>query len=176
MILTGPQIRTCVTEGGIVIDPFDPGRVNPNSYNYRLGNRIVYSRSETLDSAEIAAWNDLEIPSEGLTLSPGRIYLANTLERIGSTDYAISLIGRSSIGRLGLFLQITADLGHVGSIHRWTLELCAVQPVRVYAGMTIGQVSFWRTQGEKRLYNGVYGDHSIPTPNLSILTMRGVGQ
>ena len=58
-----------------------------------------------------------------------------------------SLIGRSSVGRLGLFLQITADLGHLGKAHCWTLELKVVQSLIVYPHMKIGQVSFWQVTG-----------------------------
>ena len=55
------------------------------------------------------------------------------------------LLGRSSIGRLGIFLNVTADLGHIGSCSHWTLEITVVQPVRIYPGTKIGQVSFWVT-------------------------------
>lgn len=71
------------------------------------------------------------------------------------------LIGKTSLGRLGLFLQITADLGNLGAKHKWTLELKAVQPVKIYPMMRIGQVSFWKVQGEKTLYSGKYDKFSI---------------
>lgn len=166
MILTGPQISRCVSDGTITIDPFSFDALNPNSYNYRLGSTLLASREEVLDTAGTATWDEFEIPDDGFVLSAGKIYLSSTLETLGSTKYLTSLLGRSSMGRLGLFLQITADLGHVGAIHRWTLELHAVQPVRVYRGMRIGQVSFWGMQGSVKQYNGRYGQHSEPTPFL----------
>ena len=166
MILTGPQIARCVANGTITIDPFDPDSVNPNSYNYRLGDTLLRSRDEVFDAARTPAWEELQIPDEGFTLRAGRLYLASTLETIGSSRYVTSLIGRSSLGRLGLFLQVTADLGHIGAVHRWTLELHAVQPLRIYKGMRIGQVSFWESQGTVRQYFGRYSDFSTPTPNL----------
>ena len=58
------------------------------------------------------------------------------------------------MGRLGLFLQITAPLGHLGTYHNWTLELKVVQPLKVYPLMKIGQVTFWKTKGKtKRRYD-----------------------
>lgn len=51
------------------------------------------------------------------------------------------------MGRLGLFLQVSADLGHTTSCHRWTLEMVAARTIRVYPHMVIGQVSFWRNAG-----------------------------
>ncbi|MFI8631245.1 dCTP deaminase domain-containing protein [Microbacterium sp. NPDC077663] len=173
MILTGPQITRCVADGTITIDPFDPASVNPNSYNYRLGDTLLVSRDEVFDAARSPTWKEFEIPEEGFTLRAGRLYLASTLETIGSSEYVTSLIGRSSLGRLGLFLQVTADLGHVGAVHRWTLELHAVQPLRIYRGMRIGQVSFWESRGSVLRYVGRYSDFSVPTPNLGGLVTTG---
>ncbi|MGW0730874.1 dCTP deaminase domain-containing protein, partial [Streptomyces mirabilis] len=88
---------------------------------------------------------------------------------IGSTVFVPSLIGRSSLGRLGVFLQYSADLGNVGSCHRWTLEIKVVQPTRVYAGMTAGQVTFWSTVGAELAYAGRFGrinEATLPPPGL----------
>lgn len=63
----------------------------------------------------------------------------------------MSLIGRSSTGRLGLFLQVSADLGHTGAEHKWTLELVAAKPIKIYPNMIIGQISFGKIM-EKQLY------------------------
>ena len=83
-------------------------------------------------------------------------YISTYMEGI-FYHFVPSLIGKSSLGRLGLFLQITADLGNLGAIHKWTLELKAVQPVKIYPLMRIGQVTFWDTQGDKNMrYDGKY--------------------
>lgn len=74
----------------------------------------------------------------------------------------MSLIGRSSTGRLGLFLQVSADLGHTGSVHKWTLELVTAKPFRVYPGMITGQISFWLNYGDASLYEGGYSAYSCP--------------
>jgi dCTP deaminase len=144
LILTGPAIASAVKSQQIHIAPFDSELLNPNSYNYRLGRELLVLNDDVLDAGRQPATNRFEIPDDGFVLQPKTIYLGHTHEIIGSDVYVPSLIGRSSMGRLGLFLQITADLGHIGTDHRWTLELTVVQPLRVYAGMRIGQVSFWK--------------------------------
>jgi dCTP deaminase len=102
-----------------------------------------------------------------LTITPNKIYLINTLEVMGSDTYVPIIRGRSSIGRLGLFIDITADLIDLGSINKWTLQLHSVMPVKVFKGMRIGQVTFWMTKGEKVLYNGKYKGHSSPVKSFS---------
>src|SRR6185312_1953020 len=162
LMLTGDAIRSAVSGGTITIDPFDLGLLNPNSYNYRLGHELKLAPAGILDPHDVHTWPVVAIPSAGYLLEPGRLYLGHTLERIGSSELVTSLIGRSSLGRLGLFLQLSADLGHQGAVHNWTLELAVAQPLRIYAGMPIGQVSFWATFGTSSLYQGRYGDTSGP--------------
>lgn len=147
MILTGEAIADELEKGAIEIAPFLRDLLNPNSYNYRLGEELLVMDAGELDIHEQPLTRRLIIPEEGYVLQPGIIYLGHTYESIGSNTYVPSLIGRSSLGRLGLFLQITADLGHIGTGHRWTLELKVVQPLRVYPKMRIGQVSFWQAEG-----------------------------
>jgi dCTP deaminase len=153
MILTKQRIKEEVASGEITLEPFRPEQLNPNSYNYRLGHRIAVSDNP---SAGHAAWHRTEIPARGMLLTPGVVYLSVTEEVIGSRRYAMTLIGRSSLARLGLFLTITSDLGHVGSACRWTLELTVVQPLRVYPSMQIGQVAFWICDGPVHVYEGRY--------------------
>jgi len=158
MILTGSSIVDEVKNGTITIKPFAKDLVNPNSYNYRLGDELLVLDDEILDVRKSPTTKRIIIPEEGYVLQPGKVYLGHTYETIGSSDYVPSLIGRSSLGRLGLFLQITADLGHIGTGHKWTLELKVVQPLRVYPGMRIGQVSFWKPDGLKSLRGKAYKD------------------
>jgi dCTP deaminase len=155
MILTGAQIEAERTAGHITIDPFETELVNPNSYNYRLGSSL-------LEKVENVGWVKTVIPSDGFVLKPRRLYLGSTYEKLGSTDFAMSLIGRSSIGRLGLFLQVSANLGHVGSCHSWTLELVAARPIRVYPQMRIGQISFWSNEGDLIPYTAGYSRFDDP--------------
>ncbi len=163
MILTGNEIIKEVENNRICISPFLRENVNPNSYNYRLDDTILEFAPELIDAKKAPRYKKIKLTSEGYCLKPGNLYLGNTVEIIGSDNYVTQLIGRSSVGRLGLFLQITASLGHVGSKHKWTLELTCVQPIIVYPYMKIGQVSFWTMQGTKGVpYEGKYQGYNEP--------------
>ncbi len=157
MILTKLEIIKQVRKNRIKIQPFNEELLNPNSYNYRLADQLIEFDTD-LDAKEKPKFRKIIIPESGYILKPGKLYLASTYEKIGSDNFVTQLIGRSSMGRLGLFLQITAPLGHVGTFHSWTLELKVVQPLRVYPLMKIGQVTFWKIKGRKtRTYkNGEY--------------------
>lgn len=163
MILTADEIRTQVAAGAITISPFEPAMVNPNSYNYHLGPTLRSYPTGVIDSLHPPATRELVIPADGLVLQPRQLYIGNTVERIGSARYVPSLIGRSSLGRLGMYLQLSADMGNLGASHQWTLEITVVQPLRVYPGMVCGQVSFWVPTGEVTLYDGLLGTLSAPT-------------
>jgi len=169
MILTGAAISEAVAVGDIVIQPFTSAYVGPNSYDFRLGDRCLTYNERTLDSALSNAAQCQIVPPSGLVLEPGRLYLFNTEETMGSTKYVPIIRGRSSVARLGVFINITADLIDIGSINQWTLQLHAVNPTRVYPGMLIGQVTFWRTQGTVELYSGKYRDRTSPVPSLLYL-------
>lgn len=159
MILTGIEIEKQLNNGNIVIDPFIHEQLNPNSYNYRIGDEII--EFYYLDGKKMK--RRVKIPSEGFQLEPQTIYLASTYEILGSKKYAMSLIGRSSLGRLGFFLQISANLGHTGSCHKWTLELVSMKPFIIYSKMKVGQISFWTNEGEILLYHGGYSLFNLPT-------------
>ncbi len=163
MILTGPEIIQQVRSNRIRISPFDKDLVNPNSYNYRLSNELYVLKGNVLDAKKATQWEQITFNKSGFMLRPGFIYLSSTFEKIGSDHYVVSLIGRSSLGRLGLFLQITADLGQLGTYHAWTLELTVVQPIRIYPYMRIGQVSFWEPIGQvSTYYRQGYSQYSSP--------------
>jgi len=164
MILSGLKIQSEIAKGNIDIYPFKKELLNPNSYNYRLG-KILYEISDDVIDPKIKSnYKEIVLTKKGYVLKPNKLYLASTKEKIGSKKYVTQLIGKSSMGRLGLFLQITAPLGHVGCYHNWTLELKVVQPLRVYPNMKIGQVTFWKVHG-KRLDTyeiGKYNKHDKP--------------
>ncbi len=156
MILSGMKIQEKVFSNEITIDPFFPSQINPNSYNFRLGKTLKVYDDEILDPKKENKTRLIEIPSEGYLLEPTKLYLGHTEEIMGSNLYVPIIRGRSSIGRIGLFIHITADLIDIGSINQWTLQMHCVQPLRVYSGMLIGQVTFWTVEGEIKLYNGKY--------------------
>ena len=160
MILSGKEIIKQVKLGNIFIDPFIEKDVNPNSYNYRLGEQYVPVSAVPILEDNFGTDILRTIPEDGLLLQPGKVYLSHTHEKMGSNKFVTELIGRSSIGRLGLFLQLHADLGNLGPAHKWTLELTCVQPIIVYPKMKIGQVSFWIPEGFIFEYEGKYTDYN----------------
>ena len=159
MILTGTEIVKEQARGNIIISPFHADLINPNSYNYRLGS--VIKIFDKFDGNKVI-FKKIKIPKDGYILEPKKMYLANTKEVIGSSKYAMSLIGKSSMGRYGLFLQCSANLGHTTSEHKWTLEIVAALPIKLYPGMVIGQVSFWKNFGSTKKYDGKYGHLNHP--------------
>jgi dCTP deaminase len=172
MILTGDELERQVSDGRIVIDPFVPSQINPNSYDFTLGSRLRTYVADTLDSRKENDTVEQLIPPEGVVLAPNKIFLVNTAERIGSDYYVPIIRGRSSIGRMGLFVHITADIIDLGSINQLTLQLHSVVPVRIYPGMLIGQVTFWVPIGKIALYDGKYAKMQSPAGSLIHLDKR----
>jgi dCTP deaminase len=166
MILTGSEISKMRKQGAITIEPYDSNQVNPNSYNYRLGPQLGVPKVS--DRGEVT-FEFIDIPEDGYVLEAGTMYLGHTLEKLGSDAFAMSLIGRSSLGRLGLFLQVSANLGHTGACHQWTLEIVAAKPFKIYPGMRIGQISFWENLGKPDLYKTGYT--SFNNPQISKLSL-----
>ncbi len=151
MILTGPAIAAAVTSGEIAIEPFDPNRLSPNAYDWRLGTTLRICDGH-LDAAAPTTFEEVTIPDSGLVLRPGVLYLGLTLERTGSERYAQMLNGDRTTGALGIWVHVSAPLGHAGHAIRWTLEIRAAKPVRVYPGMTFGKLVFLQTFGAPASY------------------------
>lgn len=176
MILTGSEIVRQREQGRIQIDPFRSGQINPNSYNFRLGSTIKWYKDPILDVKIRSEIESAEIPIEGFVLDPARIYLGHTEEIMGSDHYVPIIRGRSSTARIGLFIHVTADLIDVGSHNQWTLQLHAVQPVRLFPGMIIGQVTFWCVEGEITLYTGKYQGSVGPRESEIYRDFEGLGE
>jgi dCTP deaminase len=172
MILTGSKIKSEQAKGNLQIEPFDEKQLNPNSYDFRLGNTLLVYEDGVLDAAKNNRTKTLTIPPEGLVLQPDVLYLGHTEEVIGSKVYVPILRGKSSTGRMGLFINITADLIDIGSLGQFTLMLHTVQPLRIYPGMRIGQVTFWHTSGEVNLYDGKYQGSRKPVASQSYRDFR----
>ena len=146
MILSGHEIRNQLGTN-IVIDPFDEENLNPNSYNLTLHDELITYEEVVLDMRKANRVRRLSIPPDGLVLSPNQLYLARTVERTETHNLVPMIEGRSSIGRLGLFVHVTAGFGDVGFCGYWTLEMFAVQPVRIYAGVQICQIIYHQING-----------------------------
>lgn len=227
-MLTGSEILRQIKKGNISIDPFDPNKVNPNSYNVTLNKRLkVYSRNDPTDRKNIIPANKIKsasiithadentnktiaskvivydnvqpaisnhidryediplirsnfldpldskkeneyiefiIPEEGYVLQPSVLYIGSTNEYTCSEKFIPMINGRSSIGRLGISVHVTAGFGDIGFCGTWTLEITAVEPVRIYPNMEIAQIAFHTPYGKTNMkYNGKYQWQVEPT-------------
>ncbi len=166
MILSGREIDARMGED-IIIRPFHQSRLNPNSYNLELHDELLVYTDKQLDMKKNNAWTTLTIPQEGFVLEPNRLYLGRTVEYTETRNLVPMLEGRSSVGRLGLFVHVTAGFGDVGFRGFWTLEMFSVQPIRIYAGVQICQIYYHTLQGESESYaSGKYQDNRGIQPSL----------
>lgn len=167
MILSGTEIQKQIGHK-IFIDPFDESRINPNSYNLTLHEDLMVYTEETLDMKKPNEVERFKIPPEGMVLEPNRLYLARTAERTETKELVPMIEGRSSIGRLGLFVHVTAGFGDVGFKGFWTLEMFAVQPIRIYAGVEICQIFYHEIAGDNIIEytGGKYQDNNDIQPSM----------
>lgn len=166
MILSGKEIKNKLGKE-IVIDPYNEKQLNPNSYNLRLHNELLVYDEEILDMKKENKFKKIIIPEEGLILEPGRLYLGRTVEYTATNKYVPMLEGRSSIGRLGLFIHITAGFGDVGFSGYWTLEIFCVQPIKIYTAVEICQIYYHSVEGEYDKYSsGKYQNNEGVQPSL----------
>jgi dCTP deaminase len=147
MILTGPEIKRRLG-ADIKIEPYEERLLNPNSYNLRLHDELLVYTNRNLDMRTPNPCETLRIPEEGILLEPGRLYLGRTLEYTETFNLVPMLEGRSSIGRLGMFVHVTAGFGDVGFKGYWTLEISCIQPIRIYAGVAICQIFYHQIVGD----------------------------
>ena len=166
MILSGRMIKERLGKD-IIIEPFDEKYLNPNSCNLRLHNQLLVYDEECLDMKKPNKTKPITIPPEGLQLEPGRLYLGRTLEYTETHKYVPMLEGRSSIGRLGLYIHVTAGFGDVGFKGFWTLEIHCIQPIRIYAGVAICQIYYHTIEGDYDPYiSGKYQNNDGIQPSL----------
>jgi dCTP deaminase len=151
MILSGEMIRERLGDD-IVIDPFDPKHLNPNSYNLTLHDELLIYEEVVLDMRKSNRVRRMSIPAGGLVLNPNQLYLGRTIEQTETHNLVPMIEGRSSIGRLGLFVHVTAGFGDVGFCGFWTLEMFAVQPVRIFPGVPICQIFYHQIIGPIQEY------------------------
>ena len=152
MILTGKEIEKRLG-GDIIIDPFDKQMLNPNSYNLRLHDELLVYSKEELDMKSPNPTRKVAIPKEGLRLEAGRLYLGRTLEYTETHSLVPMLEGRSSIGRLGMSVHITAGFGDVGFCGYWTLEIHSLSPIRIYPFVALCQIFYHSLEGSITEYN-----------------------
>ena len=160
MILSDRTIRQMLASGSLRIDPVDPVQIQPASVDIRLGDTfsIVEDNAEgVIDLAKPLSYKTIR--ADSYLLLPGQFVLATTMEYIALPDDLTAFVeGRSSLGRMGLFIQNAGwvDPGFEGEI---TLELfnanrCAI---RLQAGRRIGQLVFAKMDAAAEVpYRGKY--------------------
>ena len=165
MILTGKEIKKRLGND-IIIDPFSDDLLNPNSYNLKLHDELMIYRSDILDMKSNNETETIRIPEDGFILSPGQLYLARTLEYTETRNLVPMIIGRSSIGRLGITVHLTSGFGDIGFCGYWTLQLTCIKKVRIYPHMKICQIFYNDTIGEYENYSSTkyqMSDKIIPS-------------
>lgn len=147
MILSDSDILRAIDDGEIVIQPYRRDCLGTNSYDVHLGEWLATYDQQELDARKANPITTFRIPEDGYVLRPEGFYLGVTLEYTESHKHVPFLEGKSSIGRLGIDIHATAGKGDVGFCNHWTLEISVKQPIRVYAGMPIGQLIYFVTSG-----------------------------
>lgn len=182
MILVRPDIWTAMANGTLVIEPQPlPDHIGPNSVDLHLHPELkVYDnvkwygepgggrrmKTEPLDARKDNPTRDILIPDNGFILQPGELYLGRTVERTYTPEHVPEVGGRSSTGRLGIAVHVTAGKGDVHFEGTWTLEITVVKPVRIYPRMRIAQIWLHTTSSplsKDQGYNGRYQGQVEPT-------------
>lgn len=152
MILSDKAILEAIQKGEIVIEPFDRSCLGTNSYDVHLGKYLATYNDRVLDAKKHNEITSFEIPEEGFVLQTDTLYLGVTQEYTETHNAVPFLEGKSSVGRLGIDIHATAGKGDVGFCNTWTLEISCTQPVRIYAGMPIGQLIYFAIEGDIENY------------------------
>jgi len=166
MILSDKKILEAIGNGEILIEPFNRACLGTNSYDVHLSKHMATYKDKVLDAKKHNQIEEIIIKPEGYEIQPGILYLGVTVEYTETHNAVPFLEGKSSIGRLGIDIHATAGKGDVGFCNTWTLEISCVQPVRIYAGMPIGQLIYFKVDGDiENYYNkkpgAKYNDRSI---------------
>jgi dCTP deaminase len=152
MILSGKEIKKRIKKD-IIIDPFNEKQLNPNSYNLKLHNELIIYNESPLDMKKNNLTTKIIISDNGITLEPNKLYLGRTVEYTETNNLVPMLEGRSSIGRLGLFIHVTAGFGDVGFSGFWTLEIFCIQPVKIYPFIEVCQIYYHTIEGDFEKYS-----------------------
>jgi len=160
MILSDKTIKKMTKEGELVVTPLMEESIQPASIDCRLGDHFLVLEDWEMHSLELdAEIKYRQYSGQFLTLPPHSFLLATTMEYIKlPNDLTAFVEGRSSIGRMGLFIQNAGwvDPGFEGQI---TLELYNANslPIRLEAGRRICQLVFCRMdQAALNPYRGKY--------------------
>ncbi|TXJ20178.1 dCTP deaminase [Brachyspira aalborgi] len=166
MILSGLEIEKNLGKN-IIIEPFNRNQLNSNSYNVKLHNKLLIYKENLLDMKKPNETKEIIISEEGFKLEPNQLYLGRTLEYTSTKKFVPMIEGRSSIGRLGIFIHITAGFGDVGFSGYWTLEIFCIKPIIIYPNVEIAQLYYHTIGGDYEEYNsGKYQNNTDIQPSM----------
>ena len=172
MILSDNRILEEIEKKTIIIKPYNREKLGSNSYDVHLGKNLAMYVDDVLDAKKHNKVRHFEIPEEGFVLDPKQLYLGVTLEYTETHAHVPFLEGKSSTGRLGIDIHATAGKGDVGFCGNWTLEISVKQPVKIYAGMPIGQLIYFPVEGETAVkYNQKKDAKYSGQPNRPVESM-----
>ena len=182
VLLSDRDIRAEIESGRVALEPFDPAMVQPSSIDVRIDRyfRVFENhRYPHIDPAQEQSELTREVEpigDEPFILHPGEFVLGSTYEVVSlPDDVAARLEGKSSLGRLGLLTHSTAGFIDPGFTGHVTLELSnvATLPIKLYPGMKIGQLCFFRLSSPSEhpygssVYGSRYQGQRGPTPSRS---------
>jgi len=150
MYLSDRDIRQALQDGNISISDFDEARLQPASYDIRLGNKFLVVKDHSVAYIDpvnkiLPSYEEIVVSSEnGFILRPGVTVLGMSIEEFGSDIYLTHLSGKSSLARLGLVVHNTAGLINPGHFLHITFELANMSsiPIILRPGMEIAQILF----------------------------------
>lgn len=150
MILSDRDILRRIKKGDLKIKPFDKKALQPSTIDFQLDSKICVFDNWQTAFIDLAKKQDvsrvIDIGKKGsFIIHPGEFILGSTVEKVTlPTDLAAKVEGRSSLGRVGLVIHATAGYVDPGFSGHLTLEISNISrlPIKLYAGMRIGQMSF----------------------------------
>lgn len=175
-ILSGPEISKQIRNGRIKIMP-EPTHIGPNSVDLHLGEKLFKYRDGLILGMPGGMRNTLfdleEVPvnPEGYwILEPGVLYLAATKEWTETHGFVPWIDGRSTLGRMGVAIHVTAGKGDNGFVGCWTLEIFCIQRAALRPGSRCCQISYFDIVGDQVLYgetrdSGRYAFRKDPAPS-----------
>ena len=182
MLLSDRDIKAELDAGRVALDPYDPAMIQPSSIDVRLDRffRLFDNHKYPFidpaeDQPELTHLVEVE-DDQPFILHPGEFVLGSTFELVTlPDDVAARLEGKSSLGRLGLLTHSTAGFIDPGFSGHVTLELSnvATLPIKLWPGMKIGQLCFFRLSSPAERpygsseYSSRYQGQRGPTASLS---------
>lgn len=147
-MLSGNEIVSQMENKNIIVTPNDFIKINPNSVNVSLNPVVSRLTDSVIDSCGGNKSEEIIISEDGTILMPGECYIASTNEYTETHGFIPELNGRSSGGRLGMFIHCSGGLGDLGYKGNWRLGLRVIHPLKIYENNQIAQICYYTPTGD----------------------------